>query len=236
MKVIVFDIGGTLMEYDGMPLSWLDYYKTAFEYVRSELGLGITDDDINRSYEVMKSYNPRINPREQDVSPDVIFSEATVHWQGDFAISDVIDKFFDSMNLTAYIYPETIDFLDKLKWKGYKIAALTDVATGMPDELHKSYFSELLPYFDRYVSSITCGYRKPNPKGLQEIADYFGVTADEMIMIGDEEKDIKTGKRFGCMSVLIDRRNRNADFKQDYTITDLNGLWELCYGASDRLS
>jgi len=227
MKVIVFDIGGTLMEYNGMPLSWLDYYKTAFEFVRSGLRLSITDDDIGRSYEVLKSYNPRINPREYDVSPGVIFSEATIHWQGDFAIPDVIDKFFASMNLAAHIYPETPGFLDKLKSKGYKIAALTDVATGMPDELHKSYFSGLLPYFDMYVSSILCGYRKPNPKGLQDIAGYFGVTADEMVMIGDEEKDVKAGKRFGCMSVLIDRQDRNAGFGQDYTITDLNGIWKV---------
>ncbi len=227
MKVIVFDIGGTLMEYNGMPLSWLDFYKPALEFVRSELGLGITDDDINRSYEVLKSYNPRINPREYDISPEVIFSETTVHWQGDFTISDVIDKFFASMNLTARIYPETLGFLDQLKSKGYQIAALTDIAIGMPDELHKSYFTELLPYFGMYVSSISCGYRKPNPKGLQDIADCFGVGADEMIMIGDEEKDVKTGKRFGCMTVLVDRWDRNADFEQDYTITDLNGLWKV---------
>lgn len=131
------------------------------------------------------------------------------------------------MNLTAYIYPETLDFLDKLKAEGYKIAALTDVAIGMPDELHKSYFHELLPYFDMYVSSISCGYRKPNPKGLSDIAEEFGVATSEMIMIGDEEKDIKTAKRFGCKSVLINRRNRNADFGQDYTVTDLNGLCEV---------
>lgn len=30
IKVIVFDIGGTLMEYRNMPLSWLDYYKKGF--------------------------------------------------------------------------------------------------------------------------------------------------------------------------------------------------------------
>ena len=227
MKVIVFDIGGTLMEYKGMPLSWLDYYKTAFEFVRSELGLDITDDDIDKSYKVMKNYNPRINPREHDISPNVIFSAATDHWQGNFAVFEVIDKFFASMNLTAHIYSETLDFLDKLKSEGYKIAALTDVAIGMPDELHKSYFAELIPYFDMYVSSISCGYRKPNPKGLQDIADYFGVNVDEMIMIGDEEKDIKTAKRFGCISILINRSNRNVEFEQDYTITDLNGLWEV---------
>lgn len=227
MKAIVFDIGGTLMEYKNMPLSWLDFYKDGFRYVRNELSLNITENDIDKSFEVLKSYNPRINPREVDVTPEVIFSEATAHWQGEFELSDIINKFYESMNLTAYIYPETIDFLDKLKAEGYKIAALTDVAIGMPDELHKSYFSELLPYFDMYVSSISCGYRKPNPKGLSDIAKEFGVATSEMIMIGDEEKDIKTAKRFGCKSILIDRRDRNADFGQDYTVMDLNGFWEV---------
>lgn len=227
MKVLVFDIGGTLMEYKGMPFFWLDYYKSAFEHVRADLELSLTDDDIARSYEVLKNYNPRINYREQDVLPEVIFSEATAHWPGNFEVSDVIDRFFASMNLTAYIYPETADVLGKLKSKGYIIAALTDVATGMPDELHKSFFSELLPYFDMYVSSASCGYRKPNPKGLRDIACRFGVAADEMVMIGDEEKDIKAGKRFGCMTVLIDRRGRSVDYGQDHTITDLNGFWEI---------
>ena len=226
MKVIVFDIGGTLMEYKNMPLSWLDFYKDGFCYVCNELSLNITENDIDKSFEVLKSYNPRINPREVDVTPEVIFSEATAHWQGEFTLSDVINKFYESMNLTAYIYPETLDFLDKLKAEGYIIAALTDVAIGMPDELHKSYFPELLPYFDMYVSSISCGYRKPNPKGLSDIAENFGVISSEMIMIGDEEKDIKTAKRFGCKSVLIDRRDRNVDFGQDYMVTDLNGIWE----------
>ena len=223
MQVIVFDIGGTLMEYKNMPLSWLDFYKDGFRYVCSELSLNITENDIDKSFEVLKNYNPR----EVDVTPEVIFSEATAHWQGKFELSDVINKFYESMNLTAYIYPETLDFLDKLKAKGYKIAALTDVAIGMPDELHKSYFPELLPYFDMYVSSISCGYRKPNPKGLSDISENFGVDSSEMIMIGDEEKDIKTAKRFGCKSVLIDRRDRNVDLGQDYTVTDLNGLWEV---------
>ena len=227
MKVIVFDIGGTLMEYQNMPLSWLDFYKDGFCYVRNELALNITENDIDKSFEVLKSYNPRINPREVDVTPKVIFSEATAHWQGEFTLSDAINKFYESMNLTAYIYTETLDFLDKLKAEGYKIAALTDVAIGMPDELHKSYFPELLPYFDMYVSSISCGYRKPNPKGLSDIAEEFGVDASEMIMIGNEEKDIKTAKKFGCKSVLIDRRDRNADFGQNNTITDLNGLWKV---------
>ncbi len=117
MKVIVFDIGGTLMKYKNMPLSWLDFYKDGFRYVRNKLDLNITENDIDKSFEVLKSYNPRINPREVNVTPEVIFSEAVAHWQ----------------------------------------------------------------------------------------------------------KDIKTAKRF----VLIDRRSKNADFGQDYTVTDLTGIWEV---------
>ena len=33
IKVIGFDIGGTLMEYKNMPNVWIDYYKTGFETV-----------------------------------------------------------------------------------------------------------------------------------------------------------------------------------------------------------
>ncbi len=44
------------MEYKGMPLSWLDYYKTALEFVRSELDLDITDDDIDKSYGEEQAY------------------------------------------------------------------------------------------------------------------------------------------------------------------------------------
>ena len=94
----------------------------------------------------------------------------------------------------------------------------------MPDELHRGYIPELLPYFDLYVSSVTCGMRKPNPKGLNVIAEHFGIAPEEMIYVGDERKDIECAHRFGCKGVHIDRKGDNADFGQDFTITDLNGL------------
>lgn len=225
--ITVFDVGGTLMEYRNMPNVWLEFYQDAFEHVRKTLKLDISDADMARSLDVLRSYNPKVKYREIDYTPEKIFGDVTKHWQADFDLSQVIDTFFSSMKLTPYTYPETVSVLGQLKADGYKIATLTDVATGMPDELHKSYFTGLLPYFDLYVSSVSCGYRKPNPKGLRDIAEHFSVTADDMIFIGDEEKDIVTAKRFGCKSVLIDRKGANADFGQDNTITDLTGLHKI---------
>lgn len=227
IKAIVFDIGGTLMEYRNMPNVWIDYYKTGFEFVREKLGLNISDSDIEKSVEVLKSYNPRVKYREEDIPPEVIFGDVCAHWKCHFDLNKAVDVFYRSMGLTPYIYPETVPVLEKLKAEGYIIATLTDVATGMPDELHKSYFPELLPYFDMYVSSLSCGYRKPNPKGLRDISERFGLSSDEIIFIGDEEKDIVVAKRFGCKSVLIDRKGRGEQCGQDFTVTDLNEFLEV---------
>lgn len=231
IKAVVFDIGGTLMEYKNMPNVWIDYYKTGFEFVREKLGLNISDSDIEKTVEVLKSYNPRVNYRENDIAPEIIFADSCAHWKCDFKLFEVIDVFYCSMGLDPYIYPETIPVLEKLKADGVIIATLTDVATGMPDELHKSYFPELMPYFDMYVSSQSCGYRKPNPKGLYDISEHFGISPDEMIFIGDEQKDITVTKRFGCRSVLIDRKGRREQFGQDFTVRDLNEFLLMLKGG-----
>ena len=163
MNVIVFDIGGTLMEYTNMPNVWIDWYDSAFRHVRDKLGLPLTDAQLEASIEVLKQYNPRVKYREKDHSPEQIFSDAAAGWGFPYSLQEVISAFFEDMHLTPLIYPETIQVLKKLRSAGWKIATLTDVATGMPDELHKSYFPELMPYFDMYVSSQSCGFRKPNP-------------------------------------------------------------------------
>lgn len=219
------------MEYKNMPNVWVDYYKKGFETVRDRLGLGISDKDIEKSVEVLKSYNPRVKYREEDIAPDIIFGHACAHWECNPPIDKVIDIFYRSMGLTPYIYPETLSVLELLKERGIIIAALTDVAAGMPDELHKSYFPELMAYFDMYVSSLSCGMRKPNPKGLRDIAERFGISPGEMIFVGDEEKDIKTAERFGCRSVLIDRKGSGAQFGQWYTLDDLEELWVVLLEA-----
>lgn len=115
IKVIGFDIGGTLMEYKNMPNVWIDYYKTGFETVRDRLGLHISDDDIARSVEVLRGYNPKVKYREEDIAPEVIFTDATSHWKCSFHLEKVIDIFYRSMGLVPYIYPDTVSTLKQLR-------------------------------------------------------------------------------------------------------------------------
>ena len=227
IKVVVFDIGGTLMEYRDMPNSWVDFYPKAFDHVNEKLALGLTEDELEKSLEVLLTYNPRLHYRERDFSPEHIFKDVTADWKGKFNINDVINAFFESMQLVPYLFPESIAVLEKLHEQGIKTAALTDVACGMPDEMQIGYFSDVMPYFDEYVSSVNCGYRKPSPVGLERIAERFGADKSEMIFVGDEEKDIKTADRFGCISVLIDRKHSGKNFGQAHTITALTELFPI---------
>lgn len=213
------------MEYVNMPHSCADYYQESFEYVRDKLSVTVSDLDINTSVEALKSFNPRINYRETELSPEYIFEYALKHWKADFDLNEAINIFFENMKLTPFIYPDAIPVLKKLKTE-HRICALTDTAAGMPDSLHKSYFPSLLEYFDVYVSSLSCGFRKPNPFGLKYIAEYFSVSTETLVFIGDEEKDIKTAINAGCTSVLIDRSKILTDYGQDYTIATLYEMHE----------
>ena len=233
IKIIVFDLGGTLMEYKGMHLSWICYYKDSFDYVNKKLALRLSMAQIETSIEIFKNYNPRIKPREKDIAPETIFADITAEWNTDVPLKKIIDTFFESLHLEPLIYDDSIPCLKLLRKKGYKIAALTDVATGMPDELHKNYVSPLLPCFDLYVSSLSCGYKKPNPKGIKDIAEFFDTEPEEMLMVGDDRRDVEVARRFGCKSVLIKRESfaqnheGNCEFGQDYTVTNLEELLNL---------
>ncbi|MCR4736010.1 MAG: HAD family hydrolase, partial [Treponema sp.] len=228
LKLAVFDLGGTLMEYQGLHLSWISNYKKCFDYVNQKLGLELTEAQIEKSIQILSDFNPRVKPREEEIEPEVIFKAVTAGWKlsdwlpDSIPVAKIIDLFFEALELKPLIYEDSIPCLKALRERGIKIAVLTDVATGMPDQLHKNYNAPLLPYFDLYVSSLSCGFKKPNPKGLYDIADFFQEAPEHMLMIGDDKRDILVAQRFGCKSVLIERPSSDLhetgrDYGQDFT-------------------
>jgi len=225
MKGIVFDLGGTLMEYENMALSWEGYYYDAFLSVRESLALDISDEDIEKSVAVLRNYNPRIQYREIEYSPEQIFFDVTAFWRVETDVRKVITEFFKGLKLRPIIFEDAVQTLGELKNRQYKLAALTDLPTAMPDEILIEGIGPIIKELDFYVSSLTCGFRKPNPYGLRSIAEHFCVTTGDLLFIGDEEKDIKTAFNAGCKSVLIRRDgNTGCEFGQDFTITRLSEL------------
>lgn len=219
MKVLVFDLGGTLMEYVGMSDSWTAYYRQGFEAIKEKYRCGVSEADIETSVEILKKYNPRVNYREEEYAPEVLFSEALAHWKEKPPLKACIDTFWEGLQLQVRIYPETVPFLRRMRAQGCQIAVLTDLPSAMPDERFRRDIQELQEYFDFYVSSQTCGFRKPNTKGLRLIAKHYQVPVAKLIFVGDEEKDRKTALRADCRFRLLNRNERGSG--------GICSLWEL---------
>lgn len=209
-KIIIFDIGGTLMEYVSMPLSWIGYYKQGFENINCKYNLNLSDKSISDSVEIMKSLNPRINYRENEIEPCIIFHKSTQHWGCNLAIENIIDAFFEGLNLKTRIFDYTLPMLSSLKKEGYILALLTDLPSGLPDEFFKRGIVPIIENCDLYVSSQSCGFRKPNSYAVNMISAKYGVSVDEILLVGDEEKDRITAQNAGCDFIWIN------DFIREY--------------------
>lgn len=222
MKLIVFDLGGTLMQYEEMSYSWVEFYQQGIDAIIQKYNCHVSMEDIQKSVQILKDFNPRVSGREVEYSAEHIFSNALEHWNIDTPIKNCIETFWQGLKLSAKIYPDTIEVLKELKEKGYIIVTLTDLPNAMPDEIFKKDISELLSYFDYYVSSCVAGYRKPNCKGLQMISDKYGVPVTELVFVGDEEKDRKTACNANCKFVHIQRTT-----KSEGSISSLYELLQL---------
>ncbi len=199
------------MKYKGMPLNWSDYYHKGFEKVNEVFNLKISENDLQEAVEILKSYNPRTCGREYEIKPEIIFSKAIANWKNKPKVDKVIDIFFEGLNLKSEIFDYALGVLQKCKNQGYSIACLTDLPNGMPDSLFKNAIAEIIDLFDLYVSSQSCGVRKPNKEGLCLIAQTFGVDVSELLFIGDEEKDYITARNAGCSFMFVD------DFLKSFT-------------------
>lgn len=72
LKVVVFDLGGTLMQYVGMPHSWEDFYFKGFEEIIRKFRYPISQEIVEKSFQMLKEFNPRINYREVEYSAEYI--------------------------------------------------------------------------------------------------------------------------------------------------------------------
>lgn len=210
------------MEYVGMPYSWVDYYKTGFEAVAKKQGVDVSDEDIEKSADILRGFNPRVNYREEEYSPEDIIAKAMDHWQANLSAGECVSDFFEGLHLKCLIFPDTLPTLSKLSRMGYKIATMTDLPTAMSDELFLNTIEELAGFFHLYVSSLSCGFRKPNPRGLELIAEHFEIPVAELIFVGDEEKDRQTAHNAGCRFIRINRKAR-----EEGSIFTLDEIFEI---------
>lgn len=226
IKAIGFDIGHTLINYRN-PLNWRALYRPALEQAACGCGIALSEEMANAATGILLKYNTRVNPREYEVSADMIFGEIVEQWHLCLDMDTLKTGFYSFFQAKAAPYPETIDTLSTLRQAGIKIGVLTDVAYGMDNRFSLQDIAALSDFIDITLTSVDVGYRKPNSAGFQKLMTALQVSPNEMMYVGDEQKDITGANRLGIASILVNRSEAVLDYGQTYTIKSLHEILEI---------
>ena len=227
IKAAAFDVGGTLVQY---PLYWRPLYRPALEKAAQTCNIALTEEMFALAYNILMKYNVRENPREHEVTSDIIFTEIMSAWNYPADIESLKSAFFSFFN--AEPFPEAREALLYLKQVGIKTGILTDAPYGMDNKFTLQCMFSFSDLIDFFVSSVDAGYRKPHSAGYLKLLEHFAVSPDEMLYIGDEEKDVIGANKLGIVSVLINRSNTQKDFSQAYTIKSLSEIQRIITPAA----
>ncbi len=228
IKAAIFDLGGTLIEYQGLPLNWSSYYPQVFNQVVASLGLQLNESQIQAAIAVLEKYNARLHPREKEYTSNHIFSEAISSWSTvQYSPYEIARKFYSFFQRYVRAYPDAGCVLPVLRNRGLKTGILTDLATGMPDETIKEDSLSLHCPVDCFITSAEVGFRKPNPAGYWKMAGELSVIPSECIFVGDEQKDIVGANNCGMISVLVVRNETQPEYGQTCTVNSLEKIHTL---------
>jgi len=224
---VVFDIGQTLVDYSA-PLSWAELYRAAFEETAEANGFELNEEEAGHIIKVLTKYNTSDNPREEEVSSDVIFGELL---EGTRIPAECLGRvkaaFFGFFSRSARVFPEAEEVLRQLSRRGIPTGTLSDVPYGMDNEFILKDLGQLCSLITFPYTSNDIGLRKPNPAGLLLLAERMGVSVHDIAFVGDEDKDMECAKNAGAHAILMDRGGEWGDFGQEAAIKDLRELLEL---------
>lgn len=228
IKAIGFDLGDTLVEYEGLPLSWEAHYPEALANLAAHLQLSPDRQQIEAACAVLRRYNTRLNPRPQEVAFAAIAREvlACLGWNSASDELACATAFFRPFRQRLRCFPETRATLTRLRARGLQIGVFTDVPYGMPRALVVDDLADtsLTEFIDVLVTSREVGYRKPAAQALRGLGDKLSCGPEAMVYVGNERKDIDAARAFGCEAVLLDRGQLSPAWGQDRTIRSLAEL------------
>ena len=124
------------------------------------------------------------------------------------------------------IFEDTVPALDRLKAKGFRMAVLSN----WDYSIHRVMkLLKLDGYFERIYASLEEGVEKPDPRLFEIMLNGCGVSAGNVIHVGDSPTDDLLGaQNAGIKAVLIDRANEPNLPTRIASLLDLIQVLDCC--------
>ena len=227
-KDLFFDLDHTLWDFE------LNSKETMQELYSNHhiAALGITDFDA--FFNIYTAHNHRL----WDRYAKGFIKQEELRWKRiylsllDFKIAneqlskDMSLEFLQILPTKKKLFPHTIEILNYLKEKDYKMHLITNGFESV--QMQKIKNAEIAHYFTEVVTSETSNSLKPNKEIFEFALKTAKATLSESIMIGDNETaDIQGGINVGMDTVFVNHLNAAPTIPATYTITHLKELEAL---------
>ena len=135
-----FDLGETLVDYEGVPLDWEREYAAALAAFAASLGARLTSRQRTACVDALHSFNSRVTPRSVEVDDATVFgallSAARLEVEPlSTGYDDAVDAFFSIFRGHVRAVEGGSHAVAVLQGRGVRVGVLTDVPYGMPRRL-----------------------------------------------------------------------------------------------------
>ena len=126
----------------------------------------------------------------------------------------------------SQLYPGVRETLDLLRERGYKLGCVTNKPAQFTEPLLQKL--GIAPYFALVVSGDTLPEQKPDPMPLLYVAQYFAVTPQASLMVGDSSVDVKAARAAGFAVVCVSYGyNHGLDIRDSEPDAVIDSLYEF---------
>jgi putative hydrolase of the HAD superfamily len=233
IKAILFDLGGTLIEYEN--LTWQELsvqgFELAFDTLKGSLDnlpererfVRLFDDHFEARYgDSLKSL---VEVKVTDLIKDCF---TTLKLPGDGVLrKEFLEAYYRPITDQLTMVKDAPQVLDRLKSEGFKLGLVSN--TIFPGDFHRRELRRfgLMEFFDHLLFSCELGFKKPHPAIFREALEALEVKPEEAVFIGDRLKeDIAGPKSLGMKTILKLREERpgSGDVTPDAVINNLSDL------------
>src|SRR4051794_17264983 len=112
-KAVGFDLGETLLFYEGTPLNWAALYPGALEAVAKACRVAPSAQGKEKAIEILSRHNTRLVPRAHEVASDVILGSILISWGLDSVLQLPVatESFFGFFQQRVRCYEDSVSLL-----------------------------------------------------------------------------------------------------------------------------
>lgn len=219
ISAVVFDLGGTLLDFSPDRLPWLEWERAglanAYAYL-SACGYQIEERPLIGAFiDELPERWERATQGGENLRLGAVMREACAACgvePTEDEISEAVAHYIEPLDARVTPYDDTVDTLERLRDAGYRIGLVSN--TMWPAKYHHLELQRfgLQPYFDHTAFSSDVGIWKPQPGIYLLSLDALGVAAAEAVFVGDmPAHDIVGAKQVGMRAVY----KQSVSFRPD---------------------